>query len=1082
MKRGVGRQLVELPLDATRVITVELERFTVTTPDTRFVVDGRGGPRDIAAPEVVLLRGRVLGQEQSHAFIALTPGGTGNGYIDLESGERYVLSSARAASASSGERLLSIHRQSRESAMPEFPEFCGTVVSLPGVESAIKRGAAGGTQLSGPRLAHVAVDGDQAYVQLFGTDGTLAALGYVTQVIGALSDIYMRDVGVTLVLSFVRVWPDGGEPFGAHNLNGFRGYWLANEDMTGIDLVHLFSGRRDLPYGGIAYLAGTCTTLEFGISGYMLGSFPSPVVGSHLGNWDLVVVAHELGHNFGTGHTHDSYEPPIDQCASGVHSRGTIMSYCHTTAGGLLNIDMRFHARVQEVIEASVVNGGCLWFDCNGNGTNDPDDILSGLSSDVNANGVPDECEDCNANGVLDSVEIGQTEDDIDGNGIPDSCEADCNANALPDTYEVGQNLLPDENGNLIPDGCEPDCDADGRADHAEIADGTESDVDRNTIPDACQDCNDNGVTDWMDIGRQHNIFVADLGNYVREFHAASGVAIQNHAPGLVAGPYDLVFGADNQLYVACFSSGRIMRVSVDGGWPEVFVSEGSGGLAEPSGLTFAPNGNLFVASYADSAVIEFDATTGAAVRTFVTSGAGGLLRPYGLIFGPNGNLFVTSSDNRVLEYSGANGTYVGAFVATGSGGLDGPRGLVFKPDGNLLVTSFNTDSVIEYDPLGTAIGTFTDDVSPTGAWGIRIGPNGNVFVVRNQGTIRIIEYDVSTGRYIRSFIRGDTGLTSPTGLAFRPASPDDCNGNSSPDSCDIADGTSWDANGDAVPDECETTLVPPAPPAPPHDAPKNRYISLDVSTNNEAIVALRVSVGSMRRCAGDPSRTCRGDADCPWVCGDDSAQVCSSDAECHTGVCVPTSPCIEGPSVGHSGWIGTPYDPSCQNDDGSMTGGPCAGEDVLARIVSAPVLRVWHEQVLHVGDCEIVPVATYEVQATPDGVVFSEPLVVPTIGKPDIRHYGDVAGIGTGDSPPLPGFTPPNGVVNVTDVQAYVLTVQGAPFPSAHTTWVDLHGLSPGSPPNFIINISDLQRIQFGFIGQPYTREPDQLDPADCP
>ncbi len=1081
LKDGPAARLIELPLGAVERITLELARFEVTTPDTRFVEAGATGQRELPAPNLVLLRGRVAGQPQSHAFIALTGSGTGNGYITLESGERYFLSPSDSDPTQVGGGMLSIHRQSHQSGLPEFPEFCGLDDSLIRVSS-VTDAARSGPALGGPRLAHVAVDADQAFTQLFGPEGRSNAEAYVVQVIGAISDIYMRDFDVKLVLSFLRVWPFGGEPFGAHDLVGFRGYWINNEDMTGIDFVHLFSGRRDLPYGGIAFLGGTCTTLEFAISGYMLGSFPRPVVGSHLGNWDLVVTAHEIGHNMGTLHTHDGYNPPIDACASGVHSRGTIMSYCHTTAGGLLNIDMRFHARVQDVVDVNVVAGGCLWFDCNDNEIDDAYEIQTGSTDDLNTNGIPDECEDCNGNGIRDDLDIAAGESDLDGNGMPDSCQADCNGNVWPDEYEVYHGFVQDRNGNLIPDGCEPDCDANGLPDHVELANGTKLDVDRNTVPDVCQDCNDNGLADWMDVDRQHNVFVANLGNYVREFHAASGVGIKDHARGLVAGPIDLTFGPDNQLYVACVDSGRIMRVDVDGGLPSIFVEAGSGGLTAPSGLTFGPNGNLFVATHGSSAVLEFDSATGAFAGVFVASGAGGLTGPYGLTFGPNGNLFVTSSRHSVLEYSGMDGSFVGTFVDQGSGGLEEPRGLAFKPDGNLLVASHNTDEVIEYDAVGELVGVFNDSVTPTGAWGVRIGPNGNVFVVPNTGTKRIREYDVTTGRYIRSFIRGTTGLLSPTALAFRPASPNDCNSNNAPDDCDLADGTSSDINGNGILDECEVPAEPPAEAAPPHNVPKNRYVTFDASTNAQEVVALQVTVASMKRCQGDLSRTCVTNHDCPGVCENDDIQSCSSGLQCSGGVCVPTSPCVRHSSVGLTRWIGQPYDPSCQNDDGSPTGDPCAGEEFLARVVDAPVFRVWPEESLHVGDCEIVPVASYELRATIGGVVLGEPLTVATIAKPGARHYGDVAGTGTGDLPPLPGFTPPNGVVNVSDFHAYVLTNQGPSSPSVHPTWVDLHGLGLGSVPNYIINIADLQRILFGFAGDPYTREPSQLDPADCP
>jgi hypothetical protein len=112
---------------------------------------------------------------------------------------------------------------------------------------------------------------------------------------------------------------------------------------------------------------------------------------------------------------------------------------------------------------------------------------------------------------------------------------------------------------------------------------------------------------------------------------------------------------------------------------------------------------------------------------------------------------------------------------------------------------------------------------------------------------------------------------------------------------------------------------------------------------------------------------------------------------------------------------------------------------------------------------------------------VFSDALEVATIGKPDIWHYADIAGVvdsGTGE------YLPPDGFVSVNDVQALLLTMKNYPngTPFVHRTWADLTGLDPGNPPNYILNVADLQRVLFGFGGMPYTWTPNQLDPADCP
>jgi hypothetical protein len=99
--------------------------------------------------------------------------------------------------------------------------------------------------------------------------------------------------------------------------------------------------------GGVAYLSTVCSTYQYGVAGHLAGSFPSPLQNYSWGNWDLMVTAHELGHNFGAPHTHD-VSPQIDGCGTGDCSQafgGTIMSYCHGCNGGLGNIQLAFHPR-----------------------------------------------------------------------------------------------------------------------------------------------------------------------------------------------------------------------------------------------------------------------------------------------------------------------------------------------------------------------------------------------------------------------------------------------------------------------------------------------------------------------------------------------------------------------------------------------------------------------------------------------------------------------------------------------------------------------------------------------------------------
>ena len=127
-------------------------------------------------------------------------------------------------------------------------------------------------------------------------------------------------------------------------------------------------GRRDLPWGGIAWLGSLCTDFGYSVTGYAHGFYVDPA-GPAIGNRDITVTAHELGHNCDAAHTHNY---GIDTCddENSAPQRGTIMSYCgQTFTGGEANLDPRFHTFVQTVMQDFFVASGCIDDDCNQNAT-----------------------------------------------------------------------------------------------------------------------------------------------------------------------------------------------------------------------------------------------------------------------------------------------------------------------------------------------------------------------------------------------------------------------------------------------------------------------------------------------------------------------------------------------------------------------------------------------------------------------------------------------------------------------------------------------------------------------------------------
>jgi len=201
-----------------------------------------------------------------------------------------------------------------------------------------------------------------------------------------------------------------------------------------------------------------------------------------------------------------------------------------------------------------------------------------------------------------------------------------------------------------------------------------------------------------LKFGPNGDLFVSDHFK-VQEYDGVTGAFVKTFVPPGSGGLGNMVFGPNGDLFVSDSSTGTILEYNgKTGAFVSIFVTKGSGGLINPSGLAFGPHGELFVGSNgnsfpsADAAVLEYDGTTGAFVKTFVPFLGGGLIHPAGMALGPNGDLFVADALlGAVLEYDGTTGTFVTAF-ATGLASLPtdvtfGPSAAVPEPSSWLLLT-----------------------------------------------------------------------------------------------------------------------------------------------------------------------------------------------------------------------------------------------------------------------------------------------------------------------------------------------------------------------------------------------------------
>ncbi len=350
-------------------VTLELERRKLPfSDDARLVIDGvdvAGGPRTLVG-DLQLWSGIVLELPGSRVFLALD-GSSAQGFIELPlAHDRFVHFLA------DGPGQVRLMRDPEVAALGFGPpqDVCAGERFAPGQMllglPAADEPAAVALTVAECRLA---LETDWQLYDKF--DSSVLLTNYVTELVAAVSEQYFTDVQATLSIAYLGIhttandgW-DTQEAVGADAgdlLDEFRAAWGASWPAQA-DLAHFLSG--DSLGGGIAYVDVLCNqSFGYGVSGSLSGNVNWATWTGAPGNftWDFVVFAHELGHNFGSQHTH-SYCPPLDQCYTNCNAvtsctRGTLMSYCHTCAG-MSNIDLYFHPVTANIMRQRI-NASCL--------------------------------------------------------------------------------------------------------------------------------------------------------------------------------------------------------------------------------------------------------------------------------------------------------------------------------------------------------------------------------------------------------------------------------------------------------------------------------------------------------------------------------------------------------------------------------------------------------------------------------------------------------------------------------------------------------------------------------------------------
>lgn len=250
-----------------------------------------------------------------------------------------------------------------------------------------------------------------------------------------------------------------------------------------------------------------------------------------------------------------------------------------------------------------------------------------------------------------------------------------------------------------------------------------------------------------------------DVSNTVRMYTGVTASFLGNFTL-TTNSPLSIDFGTNNNRVLVGGFTGGVFEYNATTG---AYIKTYGPSVWQWSGI-YRANGNVLVAETANDKIVEYDGVTGAFIQVFATIPGG---MPSDMRYGPNGNLYVgLYGGNGVVELDPNSGSVVTAWMLPPGSRVNDVEFL----NGEILVTALGTNLVYRYDstPVHNLLGTFGNPFWGN-THGIEISPhNGHIYVVDGV-TAQVHEFDPLT------FIELNSAVLSPppgdkiVDIAFRP-------------------------------------------------------------------------------------------------------------------------------------------------------------------------------------------------------------------------------------------------------------------------------------------------------------------------
>ncbi len=346
---------IAIPVD-TGLIELDLYRFRPLAEDFK-VITASGS---ITQHEEIYYRGVIRGDDQSVVALSL-----------LENELMGVISSRRHGNIVIGkDETQGLHVSYKDEDLQILNDFSCEALEVPGrdteeISDHSRSEAVGCVEI------YFEVTKD-LYEELNSNVGSV--ISHVTGLFNVVSALYANE-SLSIKISEIFVW-DINDPYNTSTAaKALQSFQNEKTSFNG-NLAHLLDGGNG--NGGIAYVDVLCDPgFAYGYSRIdkNYSGFPNY-------SWTVNVVAHELGHNFGSRHTQDCVWGS-DQCTAidGCHQidpdvgcgscepgplpdKGTIMSYCYLQPNIGVDFSLGFGAEPGALIRARAASASCL-DDCN---------------------------------------------------------------------------------------------------------------------------------------------------------------------------------------------------------------------------------------------------------------------------------------------------------------------------------------------------------------------------------------------------------------------------------------------------------------------------------------------------------------------------------------------------------------------------------------------------------------------------------------------------------------------------------------------------------------------------------------------